>query len=48
MMTEGEILDAVERFASRPDETGRYPTDAECDAYERMLRAGGILRMLRS
>jgi len=29
----------LERFASTPDEAGRYPSDAECDAYAAELEA---------
>lgn len=36
--SEQSILDQVEKYASTP-RNGRYPTDAQCDAYEAKLRA---------
>ncbi len=37
-MSETDIMDRLEQFASKPNDAGRYPTDAECDAYEAKLR----------
>ncbi len=37
-MTEDQIFNAVEKFASTPRENGRYPTDDACDEYEKNLR----------
>lgn len=38
-MSNDNIMDRVERFASTPKGNGHYPTDAECEAYEAELRA---------
>ncbi len=37
-MTEAETLDKLERYASTPDDRGRYPSDADCANYERESR----------
>ncbi len=42
-MNYGEILDAVERFASRPIDGRHYPTIAECEKYEQKLLADNNL-----
>lgn len=50
-MTEDDILDRVERYASTPDPlTQRYPSDKQCEDYEQELRENlddglGLLRI---
>ena len=38
MTNEDKIMDRLERFASTPNDAGRYPTDEECDSFEEQLR----------
>lgn len=41
-------MDRLERFTSKPDEMGRYPDDAECDAFESEMKRSASRKRLKS